>query len=82
MFFSIFLHCYLNSNNLCVIRRNVRKRRINVWVVLIDIANLRLQNPESSLTELLNIYNSNNKKQLTRSGLNHRISKLVELSKQ
>lgn len=49
---------------------------------LIDIANLRLQNPESSLTELLNIYNSSNKKQLTRSGLNHRISKLIELSKQ
>lgn len=49
---------------------------------LIDIANLRLQNKEASLTELLSIYNSNNKKQLTRSGLNHRLSKLVELSKQ
>lgn len=51
-------------------------------IELTNIAKLRLENPEASLSELLNLYNSSNPKQLTRSGLNHRLSKLVELSKQ
>lgn len=45
---------------------------------LIEAAGLRLANPSASLSELCRI--SGNK--LTRSGLNHRLSKLIELSKE
>ncbi|MBO5872816.1 MAG: DNA-binding protein WhiA [Clostridia bacterium] len=43
---------------------------------LVEVANLRLQNPEMSLSELSRL----SKTKLTRSGINHRMKKLLEIS--
>ena len=43
---------------------------------LVEVANLRLQNPEMSLAELSRL----SKTKLTRSGINHRMQKLLEIS--
>lgn len=43
---------------------------------LVEVANLRLQNPEMSLSELSRL----SKTKLTRSGINHRIKKLLEIA--
>ncbi len=48
---------------------------------LIEAANLRKENPEASLSELIEIINENGGS-ITRSGLNHRLNKLIELSKE
>lgn len=46
-----------------------------------DAARLRSENPDSSLSELVTMYESEGES-ITRSGLNHRLSKLVQLAEE
>ncbi|MDL2212203.1 DNA-binding protein WhiA [Erysipelotrichaceae bacterium OttesenSCG-928-M19] len=43
-----------------------------------EIAILRLENPEASLTELCEVYNKNNINKISKSGMNHRLRKIKE----
>lgn len=49
---------------------------------LIDIAHLRLDNPELSLNELSNLYQSQTGITMSKSGIKHRLDKLMALSNQ
>lgn len=48
---------------------------------LADTARLRIENPDASLSQLLELYNAEGG-ELTRSGLNHRLAKLIKLSEE
>ena len=45
-----------------------------------EVANIRLKNKEASLDELKDIINKNNQKQISKSGVNHRLKKIEELA--
>lgn len=47
---------------------------------LIDAGNLRLDNPEASLNELIEIYFRDTGNRISKSGLQHRLRKLIEIS--
>lgn len=47
---------------------------------LIDAGNLRLDHPESSLNELIDIYYQETGNRISKSGLQHRFNKIIELS--
>ncbi len=49
---------------------------------LTDIAKLRYENSDLSLSELLELYNRTSSKALTKSGLNHRLTRIVKISEE
>ena len=49
---------------------------------LLEIANLRLANPEASINELCEIYQSETGNQISKSGMNHRLRKLRQIAEQ